>query len=142
MQPKCNNLRCLWRRLYKWSNVSKYFANFYAGDIYLNNYPRLWRPSVVNSKEITTLFENNQHQLTREKAKILKTISRSNTENRLYLFGYVSHFDFRINIYSGQNSHNENINFLEVCKHTHTLNNLNSMFCMFHSIALRTFSFN
>ena len=50
------------------------------------------RPVEVDSDQIETLTENNQHYTTREIADILK-ISKSSTENHLHQLGYVSHFD-------------------------------------------------
>ena len=48
----------------------KWFAKFHAGDFSLDNAPRLGRP--VDSDQIETLIENNQHYTTWEIANILK----------------------------------------------------------------------
>ena len=46
----------------------------------------------VDSSQIKTLTESNQHYTVWETADILK-ISRSSVENLLHQFGYVNHFD-------------------------------------------------
>ena len=46
----------------------------------------------VDSSQIKTLTESNQHYTMWETADILK-ISRSSVENLLHQFGYVNHFD-------------------------------------------------
>ena len=70
----------------------KWFAKFHAGDFSLDNAPRSGRSVEVDSDQIETITENIQHYTTREIANILK-ISKSSTENRLHLFGYVNLFD-------------------------------------------------
>ena len=54
----------------------KRFAKFRAGDFSLDNAPWLGRPAEVDSNQIKTLIENNQHYTMWEIAEILK-ISKS-----------------------------------------------------------------
>ena len=54
----------------------KRFAKFRAGDFSLDNAPWLGRPAEVESNQIETLIENNQHYTMWEIAEILK-ISKS-----------------------------------------------------------------
>ena len=54
----------------------KWFAKFCAGDFLLDDAPWLGRPVEVDSNQIKTIIENNQHYSTREIADILK-ISKS-----------------------------------------------------------------
>ena len=61
----------------------KWFAKFCAGDFSQEDAPQLGRPVKVDSDQIETLTENNQHYTTREIADILK-ISKSSTENYLH----------------------------------------------------------
>ena len=61
----------------------KWFAKFNVGDFSLDNAPRSGRPVEVDSDQINTIIENNQHYTTREIADILK-ISRSSVENHLH----------------------------------------------------------
>ena len=56
--------------------MSKYFVKFHAGDFLLDNAPQLGGPVEVDSDQIETLIDNNQHSITREIANILK-ISKS-----------------------------------------------------------------
>ena len=49
---------------------------FHAGDFSLDRGPKLGRPVEVDSDQIETLIENNQHHTTQEIANILK-ISKS-----------------------------------------------------------------
>ena len=70
----------------------KWFAKFRAGVFLLDNAPRSGRPAEVDSYQIETIIENNQHYTTREIADILK-ISKSSVENHLHKFDYVNHFD-------------------------------------------------
>ena len=51
----------------------KWFAKFCAGDFSLDNAPRSGRPPEVESDQIETLIENNQHFTMQEIADILKT---------------------------------------------------------------------
>ena len=64
----------------------KWFAKFRAGDFSLDDAPRSGRPVEVDSDQIETLIENNQHYTTREIADILR-ISKSSTENHLHQLG-------------------------------------------------------
>ena len=50
----------------------KWFAKFRAGDFSLDDAPQLGRPVEVDSKQIETLIENNQHYTTWDTANILK----------------------------------------------------------------------
>ena len=70
----------------------KWFAKFRAGDFSLDDAPRSRRPVEVDSDQIETFIENNQHYTTREIADILK-ISKSSVENHLHQLGYVNRFD-------------------------------------------------
>ena len=54
----------------------KWFAKFHARDFLLDSVPRLGRPVEVDSDQIKTLIENNEHYTTWEIADILK-ISKS-----------------------------------------------------------------
>ena len=63
-----------------------------CGDFSLDDTPRLGRPVEVDSDQIETLIENNQHYTTWEIDDILK-ISKSSFENHLHQLGYVHHFD-------------------------------------------------
>ncbi|KAF6099802.1 hypothetical protein HJG60_011534 [Phyllostomus discolor] len=55
-------------------------------------FPWSGRPVEVDSDQINTLIENNQHSNKQEIANILK-ISKSSVENYLYELGYVNCFD-------------------------------------------------
>ena len=66
----------------------KWFGKFHAGDFSLDDAPQSVRPVEVDSDQIETLIENNQHYTTREIADILK-ISKSSAENHLHQLGYV-----------------------------------------------------
>ena len=70
----------------------KWFAKFCAGDFLLDDAPRSGRPVEVDSDQIETLIENNQHYTTWEIADILK-ISKSSVEHHLHQLGYVNRFD-------------------------------------------------
>ena len=50
----------------------KWFAKLCAGDFSLDDAPLSGRPVEVDSDQIKTLIENNQHYTTREIAGILK----------------------------------------------------------------------
>ena len=50
----------------------KWFVKFRAGDFSLDDAPQLGRPVEVDSKQIETLIENNQHYTTTEMADIFK----------------------------------------------------------------------
>ena len=54
----------------------EWFAKFCAGDFLLDDAPQSGRPVEVDSDQINTLIENNQHYATWETADILK-ISKS-----------------------------------------------------------------
>ena len=69
----------------------KWFAKLCAGDFLLDDAPRLGRPVEVDSNQIETVTENNQHYTTREIANILK-ISKSSIENHLHQLGNVNRF--------------------------------------------------
>ena len=58
----------------------------------LDDAPRSGRQVEVESDQIKTLTENNQHYIMKEITNILK-ISKSRTENHLHQLGYVHHFD-------------------------------------------------
>ena len=70
----------------------EWFVKFCAWDFSLDDAPQSGRPAEVDSDQIETLIENNQHYTTREVASILK-ISRSSSENHLHQLGYVNRFD-------------------------------------------------
>ena len=70
----------------------KSFVMFCAGDFSLDDAPLLDRPVQVDSDQVETLTENNQHYTRREIADILK-ISKSSFENHLHQLGYVHCFD-------------------------------------------------
>ena len=70
----------------------KWFAKLCAGDFSLDNAPWLGRAVEVDSDQIKTLIENDQHYTTWEIADILK-ISKWRTENHLHQLGYVHRFD-------------------------------------------------
>uniref|UniRef100_A0A8C6B8K2 Histone-lysine N-methyltransferase SETMAR n=1 Tax=Monodon monoceros TaxID=40151 RepID=A0A8C6B8K2_MONMO len=91
----------------------------------LDNAPQTGRPVEVDSDQIETLIENNQHYTMREIADILK-ISRSSAENHLHQLGYVNRFDAwvphklseknlldRISTCNSPLKHNENVPFLK-----------------------------
>ena len=65
----------------------KWFAKFYAGDFFLDDAPWLGRPVEVDSNQIETSVEKNQHSTTQEIADILK-ISKSIVigENEKFVF--------------------------------------------------------
>ena len=56
--------------------MSKWFAQFCAGDFLLDDAPWSGRPVEVDINQIETLIENNQHSTTQEIVNILK-ISKS-----------------------------------------------------------------
>ena len=62
------------------SPCPKWFVKFCAADVSQSG-----RPVEVDSDQIETLIENNQHYTTHELAKKVK-ISKSSTENYLYHF--------------------------------------------------------
>ena len=70
----------------------KWFVQFRAGDLLLDN--ALWsdRPVEVDSNQIKTLIENSQHYTRWETENMLK-ISISSFENHLQQLGYVNWFD-------------------------------------------------
>ena len=70
----------------------KWFAKFCAGDFLLDDAPRSGRPVEVDSDQIKTLIENNQHSTMWEIADTLK-MSKSSDENHLHQLGYVNRFD-------------------------------------------------
>ena len=65
---------------------------FHAGDFSLDDAPQSGRPVEVDSNQIETIIENNQHYTTREIADVLK-ISKPSIENHLHQLGYVNRFD-------------------------------------------------
>ena len=70
----------------------KWFAVFRAGDFSLYDAPQWGRPVEVDSHQIKTLIENNQHYNMWERANILK-IFKPSIRNPLHQLGYVNHFD-------------------------------------------------
>ena len=72
--------------------VKSGFAKLCAGDFSLDDAPQSGKPVEVDSDEIETLIENDQHYTTWEIANILQ-ISKSSVENHLHQLGYVHHFD-------------------------------------------------
>ena len=50
----------------------KWFGKFHVADFSLDDAPRLGRPVEVDSDQIETLLENNQHSTTWETADMLK----------------------------------------------------------------------
>ena len=69
-----------------------WFAKSRAGDFSLDDAPQSGRPVEVDSDQIETIIENNQHYTTWERADILK-ISKASVENHLHQLGYVNCFD-------------------------------------------------
>ena len=67
----------------------KYFGKFHAGDFSQDDAPLSSRPVEVDSNQIETLTENNQHYIIREIADILK-ISKSSVENHLHQLMLIS----------------------------------------------------
>ena len=67
----------------------KYFGKFHAGDFSQDDAPLLSRAVEVDSNQIKTLTENNQHYTTWEIADILK-ISKSSVENHLHQLMLIS----------------------------------------------------
>ena len=65
---------------------------FHSGDFSLNGAPWPGRPVEVDSDQIETLIEKNQHYVMQEIVDILK-VTRSSVENHLYWLGYVRCFD-------------------------------------------------
>ena len=103
----------------------KWFAKFRAGDFSLDDAPRSGRPVEVDSDQIETLIENNQHYTMWEIANIFK-ISKSSLENHLHHLGYVHCFDVwvphklseknlldRISARDSLLKHKENVPFLK-----------------------------
>ena len=70
----------------------KWFEKFRATDFSLDDAPQLGGPVEVDSNQIETIIENNQHHTTREIEDTLK-ISKSSLENHLHQLGYVNCFD-------------------------------------------------
>ena len=50
----------------------KWFVKFDAGDFFLDKAPQSGRPVEVDSNQVKTLIENNQHCITQEIATIFK----------------------------------------------------------------------
>ena len=73
----------------------KWFAKFQAGDFLLDNAPWSGTPVEVDSNQIKTLTEKNQHYTTRVIANIFK-ISKSSIENHLHQVGYVNLSDILV----------------------------------------------
>ena len=73
MQLKCKKICAVYGegavtdRMYQ-----KWFSKFCAGDFSLDNAPQSGRQGDVDSEQIATLIENNQHSTTWEIANILK----------------------------------------------------------------------
>ena len=67
----------------------KYFGKFHAGDFSQDDAPLLSRAVEVDSNQIKTLTESNQHYTTWEIADILK-ISKSSVENHLHQLMLIS----------------------------------------------------
>ena len=65
----------------------KWFAKFHAGDFSLDYAAWLGRQVEVDSDQMETLIENNQHCATWEIANILKT-SKSGVENHMHQLAY------------------------------------------------------
>lgn len=57
--------------------------NFCDVDFLLNDAPQLGRPSDVDSNQLNTLFENNQHYTTQEITNIFQ-ISKMNIEQLIW----------------------------------------------------------
>ena len=78
----------------------KWFAKFGAGDFSLDDAPWWGRPLEVDSEQIKTLIENNQHYTTWERAGILK-ISKSKAllvkMNNVSFILWKKHTDFMAN---------------------------------------------
>ena len=70
----------------------KWFKKFRAGDVSLDCAPQSGRPVEVDSNQIETWIENNQHYTMWEIAYILK-ISKLSIEDHLHQLGYVNCFD-------------------------------------------------
>ena len=70
------DLCSVWRKCCCWSNVSKVVCEVSCWRFSLDNVPQLGRPVEVDSDQIKTLIENNQHSITWETADIVK-ISKS-----------------------------------------------------------------
>ena len=69
MQKK--DLHSVWRRCCDWWNVSKVVCEFHAGNFLLDDAPWSGRPVEVDSDQIKTSIETNQHYATQEIAGIL-----------------------------------------------------------------------
>ena len=105
----------------------KWFAKFCAGDFSLDDAPRLRTPVEVDSDQIETLIENNQHYAMRVIADILE-ISKSSIENHLHQLDYVHRIDVwvpcklskknlldHISACDSLLKRNENVSFLKYC---------------------------
>ena len=68
----------------------KWFAKFPAGGISLDNAPQSGRPARVDSDQIETLVENNQHYATLEVADLLRILKSSID---LHQLSYINGFD-------------------------------------------------
>ena len=66
----------------------KRFMKFHAGDFSPDDVPWLGRPVEVDSNQIQTLTENNQHYTTWEIADILKTPKLTNLLVKMQSFFY------------------------------------------------------
>ena len=66
-----------------------WFVKFHTEDFSLDDVPQSGRPVEVDSNQIETLTENNQHYIIREIADILK-ISKSSVENHLHQLMLIS----------------------------------------------------
>ena len=73
---KKKDLHCVWRRCCDWLKVSKVVFEVSCWRFLVDNAPQSSRPIELNSDQIETLIEINQHYTMREVANILK-ISKS-----------------------------------------------------------------
>ena len=69
----------------------KQFEKFLAVDFSLDDAPQSGRPVEIDSDQVKTLIENNQHYIMWEIADVLK-IPKSSIENYLHQLGYVNCF--------------------------------------------------
>ena len=79
-----------------WTNWN-WFAKFPAGDFSLDHAPWSGRQVEVDSDQIKTLIENNQHYTIWEIANILK-ISKSSIENHFHQVGMLIALKFGFHI--------------------------------------------
>ena len=67
-EKKWDNCNSIINKIY----LKTWFAKFHTGDFSVDNTPRSGRPVKVNSDQIKTLIENNQHYTMQDIANILK----------------------------------------------------------------------